>query len=167
MQNQIGGFEIGAVLGQLLDGIAAVAQDALVAVDERDLALAQRRVVERRVVAHHPEIVGLHLDLAQIDGADRVVRDGHFVGLARAIIGNGKRVPAHEIGLSAAGLRRRFDWIHCLSPLKRLQVKGANVHQLASTRKQKPTPSATLFHDCPTPSIACRSVHVEGQPHTN
>ena len=89
VQNQIGGFEIGAFLGQFLDGIAAVSQDAFVAVDERDLALTQGRVVEGRVVAHHPELVGFHLDLAQIDGADRVVLDRNFVGFSRAVIGNG------------------------------------------------------------------------------
>ena len=89
VQNQIGRFEISALLGQLLDRIAAVSQDAFVAVDEGDLALTQGRVVEGRVVAHHPEIVGLHLDLAQIDGADRVVLDRNFVGLSRAVIGDG------------------------------------------------------------------------------
>ena len=124
VQDQVGRFEVGAVLGQLLDGIAAVAQDALVAVDVGDLALAQRGVVERRIVAHHPEVVRFHFDLAQIERADRVVGDRHFVGLARAVVGDGERVPAHAIGLSAAGLRRRFNWIHCPKPPQTASGQG-------------------------------------------
>ena len=49
-QDQIRRLEIGAVLGQLLDRIAAIHQDALVAVDVGDLAPAGGRVHERRVV---------------------------------------------------------------------------------------------------------------------
>ena len=64
VQDQIGGFEVGAPLGQFLDGIAAVTQDARVPVNKSDFAPAQRRVGERRVVAHHAELVRLHLDLA-------------------------------------------------------------------------------------------------------
>ena len=89
MQNQISRFEVGAFLGQFLDRIAAVSQDAFVAVDERDLALTQGRIVEGRVVAHHPELIGFHFDLAQIGGVDRVVLDRNFVGFSRAVIGNG------------------------------------------------------------------------------
>ena len=76
MQNQISRFEIGAFLGQFLDRIAAVSQDAFVAVDVCDLALTQGRIVEGRVIAHHPEIVGVHFDLAQIGGANRVILMG-------------------------------------------------------------------------------------------
>src|SRR5438874_423688 len=43
-KNQVGGFEVVAVLGQLLDRIAAIEEDPLVAVDERDGAPAVRRV---------------------------------------------------------------------------------------------------------------------------
>ena len=60
-----------ALLGQLLDRIAAVAQDALVAVDERDRALARRGVHERRVVAQQAEVVGIHLDLPQVHARGR------------------------------------------------------------------------------------------------
>ena len=56
-QDQVGGLEEVAVLGQLLDRVAAIEQDALVAVDVGDPALARRRVHERRVVGHHPEVV--------------------------------------------------------------------------------------------------------------
>ena len=56
-QDQVRGLEKVAVLGQLLDRIAAVEQDALVAVDEGDPAPARGGVHERRVVGHHPELV--------------------------------------------------------------------------------------------------------------
>jgi hypothetical protein len=64
------------VLGELLDGVAAVLEDALVAVDERDAARGGRRVHERRVIGHEPEVGVLDLDLAQVHRADGVVRDG-------------------------------------------------------------------------------------------
>ena len=116
-KDQVGGFEIGAALGQLLDGVSAIAQDAGVAVDEGDFALAERRIVEGRIVTHHAEIALVHLDLAEIESADRIVGDGHFVGFTVTIVGNGERVPAHAIGLSDGRLRHWFDWIHvpCLS----------------------------------------------------
>src|SRR6266545_47653 len=61
------------VLGELLDRVAAVAEDSPVAIDEGDRALARRRVQESGVVAHQAELVLVGLDLAQIDPADRRV----------------------------------------------------------------------------------------------
>jgi hypothetical protein len=57
------------LLGELLDGVAAVLEDALVAVDERDAARGGRRVHERRVIGHEPEVGVLDLDLAQVHRA--------------------------------------------------------------------------------------------------
>ena len=128
VQDQISGFEVGAALGQFLDGIAAVAQDAGVAVNKGDFASAQRRVVERRVVAHHAELVRFHLDLAKIERADRVVGDRHFVGFARAVIGDGERVPAHacasQVVIWAGGLTESL-----LSASVRNPNEPANLHQ--------------------------------------
>ena len=73
VQEQIGSLEIGAFFGEVVDGIAAIAQDAGVAVDESDFADAGSGVVEGRIVAHHAEIGGFDFDLAQIGGADGVV----------------------------------------------------------------------------------------------
>src|ERR1700730_2490798 len=50
VQNQIGCLEVGAFLGQLLDGISAVSQDAFVTVNECYLAMAQGRITEGRVI---------------------------------------------------------------------------------------------------------------------
>ena len=77
---------------QLLDRVAAVEEDALVAVDERDPAAAGRGVHERRVVGHHAELVGRHLDLPQIRRADRAVLNRQLVLPARAVVGDRQRV---------------------------------------------------------------------------
>ena len=60
-------LEEARVLGELLDRVAAVAQDAGVAVDERDPAARRGGVEEGRVVRHQPQ-------LAEVGGADRAVR---------------------------------------------------------------------------------------------
>src|SRR5439155_1625824 len=51
-KDQIGDFQEGAPFRQLLDGISAIPQNTLVPVDERDRALARRRVHERGIVGH-------------------------------------------------------------------------------------------------------------------
>ena len=50
VEQQVAGLDEVAVLGELVDRIAAIEQDALVAVDEGDLRLAARRRGEARVV---------------------------------------------------------------------------------------------------------------------
>ena len=100
VEQQVGDLEVGALLGELLDRVAAVAQDALVAVDEGDGDSARRGVHERRVVGHQPEVVVVDLDLAQVHRADGPVRDGDLVGLAGSVVGDG------QAGVGAAGGRR-------------------------------------------------------------
>ena len=75
--------------------------------------MTKRRIAERRIVGHHPKVVGLHLDLAQIDRADGVVGDRKLVGLPRPVIGDGNRIPCHGFGPFSARLHFRFGWIHC------------------------------------------------------
>src|SRR6266478_5879609 len=65
-QKQVCGLQIRGFLRQLLDRVAPVTQDPLVAVNISDMADARSRVVVSRVVAYHSEIFGLHLDLPQI-----------------------------------------------------------------------------------------------------
>jgi len=77
--------------GKVLDGIAPVAQDAGVAVDESNFADAGRGVVEGGIVAHHAELGGVDFNLAQVGGADGVVDDGDFVIFTGAIVGDGQR----------------------------------------------------------------------------
>src|SRR5579863_5769550 len=116
-EDQVGGLEISAALGEFLDGVSAIAQDAGIAIDEGNLAFAEGRVVEGGVVAHHAEVALIQLDLPEVKSADGIVGNRHFVGFAVAIDGNGERVPGHAIGLSDGRLRRWLDWIHvlCLS----------------------------------------------------
>ena len=69
VEQQIADLEEVAVLGELLDRIAAIEQHALVAVDIGDLRLAARRRGEAGIVGEHP---GLAVELGDVDdvGAD-------------------------------------------------------------------------------------------------
>ena len=64
-----------AVLGEILDGVAAVAEDALVTVDERDARLARARVA---VPVVEGDVPGLRAELADVDG--RLVLRAHDHG---------------------------------------------------------------------------------------
>ena len=63
---QVGDLEEGRALAELLDRVAAVFEDAGVAVDVGDRGAAGGGVGEGRVVGHHPEFVLVDLDLAQV-----------------------------------------------------------------------------------------------------
>src|SRR5207244_13114821 len=65
-----------ALVGELLDRIAAIPQDTLVTVDVADRAATRRRVEKPRIVRHQADVVGRRLDLPQVDGADGTVLDG-------------------------------------------------------------------------------------------
>jgi hypothetical protein len=92
VDQQVGDLEEARVLGQLLDGVPAVAQDPGVTVDEGDLRADVGRVLERRVVGEQAEVVVAHLDLAQVHRADGTVLDRELVGLPGAVVGDGERV---------------------------------------------------------------------------
>ncbi len=102
-QQQVGGLEEVALLGQLLDRVAPVHQDALVAVDVGDLAAARRGVHERRVVGGEAEVVRVGLDLAQVHRLDGAVGDRHFVLLAGAVVGDGEGIGHKGLGPAAGG----------------------------------------------------------------
>ena len=87
-QQQVGDLQESAMLGQHFDGIAAVAQDAAIAIDVGDRALAGSRVHEGRVIGHEPEIVGAGLDLPQIHGADGAILNGQGIALSGAVVGD-------------------------------------------------------------------------------
>src|SRR5437762_4685690 len=90
MKEQVSGFQIRAFLREILDGIAAVTQNAGVAINKSDSADARSRVVERRVVTHHPEFFGIDFDLAEVGGPDGAVGDRDFVGFSGAIVSDGE-----------------------------------------------------------------------------
>src|SRR4029450_11169135 len=96
---QVGDLEIVGALRQLLDGIAAVAENTAVAVDLGDAADRRRGVGEGWVIGEEAEVVGIRPDLAEIHGADGAIGDRHLVGLARAIVSDGQGVGWHDHGL--------------------------------------------------------------------
>src|SRR5207302_10018041 len=92
VDQQVCRLEIRALFCQLLDGIPAVQQDALVAVDERDGAGARSGVHERRVVEHQSVIGIAGRQLLEGGGANGPVLDGNLDGLPSAIVSNGQGV---------------------------------------------------------------------------
>ena len=108
-QDQIGGLEERALVGELLDRVAAIHQHALVAVDVGDLAAARRGVHERRVVGSEAEVVVARLDLAQIHRLDGAVGDRDVVLLAGAVVGDGEGI-GHDCGARGPGLGARGGW---------------------------------------------------------
>ena len=95
-QEQVGDFEIGTVFGENVDGITAIAQDSLIAVNEGDRAAAGRGIHKGRVVGHQAEIFGASLDLAQIHRADGSVFDRKRVALSGAVVGDGYGILRHS-----------------------------------------------------------------------
>jgi hypothetical protein len=95
VEQQVGHLEEGGLLRELLDGVAAVLEDALVAVDEGDGAAAVGRVQERRVVTHQTEVLVTDLDLPERVGANRSVLDRDFVRFAGPVVRDRQRVLGH------------------------------------------------------------------------
>jgi hypothetical protein len=83
VQQEVGHLEIGGILGQLLDRIAPVAQDAHVTVEIGDRALAGCRGHEPRVV--EPDT---GQELRPLRRRDAPVLKGDLEGLAGAVVGD-------------------------------------------------------------------------------
>ena len=101
VDEQVGDLEIGRLLGELLDRIAAVLQDALVAVDVRDRRATRRRVHERRVVGHQAEVVVVDLDVSQRRRADGPVLDRHLVRATGPVVGDRQRLGSRGYAVTA------------------------------------------------------------------
>ena len=86
VHEQVGDLEVRRLLGELLDRIAAVLEDALVAVDVGDRRSTRGRVHEGRVIRHQAEVVVVDLDVAQCQRADRPVLDRHLVRATGAVV---------------------------------------------------------------------------------
>ena len=128
MQEQIRGFQIGAFFRQVFDGIAAITEDAGVAIDVRNPADARSGVVERRVVAHQAKIFWIHFNLAEVGGADGVVRDGDFVGLPSTIVDDGEGLAGRGGALFLSRCRCGEWGVHSNSSNSAEQLPGFPLH---------------------------------------
>ena len=108
VEQQVAGLQEVAVLGELIDRIAAVEQDAQVAIDVGDLGLAACRRGEARVVSEHAALVVELGDVEYVrtDGAvvDReipvLVADGNGAGF---LLGVRLGVHGRALDLAASG----------------------------------------------------------------
>ncbi len=87
---QVGDLEEGRLFAELLDRVAAVFEDAGVAVDVGDRGAAGGGVGEGRVVGQHAEFVLVDLDLAKVHRPHGAVGDRQLVGLTGAVVGDGE-----------------------------------------------------------------------------
>jgi hypothetical protein len=87
-KDQVRHFQEVGSLGQLFDRIAAVFENSLVAVYERNCTFGGRGVHQRRVVGHQTEVVFVRFDLTQIHRTHSPFLDRQLVRFARAIVGN-------------------------------------------------------------------------------
>ena len=123
VDQQVGDLQVAGVLAQLLDRVAAVLQDAGVAVDVGDRAAARGRVHVRRVVRHQPEVLLVGLDLPEVHRADGAVGDRQLVGAPGAVVGHRQRlrgrgaVAARALARGPA-LRVRRLGAHLASPVR-------------------------------------------------
>ncbi len=110
VEQEVSGLEERTLLRELLDRVAAVAEDPLVAVDIGDGAATGRRVHERRVVGHQPEIVLRRLDLPEIGGADGPVLNRELVALPGAVVDDRERVLRHCAGPRCGSRKDNRRW---------------------------------------------------------
>src|SRR4029079_17018922 len=78
VKQQIAGLDKAAVFGELIDRVAAIEQDALVAVDESDLRFAARRGRKARIVSEAPGVLVKRIDVDHV-GAQRALADRQFI----------------------------------------------------------------------------------------
>ena len=119
VDEQVRDLEERGVLGQLLDGVAAVLEDALVAVDVGDGAAGRRGVGEAGVVDRQAGIVLGLADLAEVAGTDGAVGDGELVLLARAVVANCQRVVLGHDGSPVTWRGRAAEMLPTNAQLRR------------------------------------------------
>jgi hypothetical protein len=91
VQQQVGDLEEGRVLGELLDRVAPVLEDAGVTVDVGDRAAAGRGVDEPRVVGRQARLA-VDGDLLEICGPDGPIRDRYLELAPGPVVANGERI---------------------------------------------------------------------------
>ena len=101
VEQKVCNFQIGCLLGKLVDGIATIAQYPLVAIDERYRAAAGGRVLEGGVIAQEPKVVLGHFDLAKVHGVHGAGGNRNRILAARPIIDNREVIWGHRLSLQA------------------------------------------------------------------
>ena len=93
-EDEVGHLEKRALLRELLDRVPAVAEDPLGAVNLRHRTPGGDGVRECRIIRHHPKLVRIDLDLAQVHGPDDVsFEDVDLVLLTRAVVSDRQTLP--------------------------------------------------------------------------
>src|SRR5436309_12881996 len=92
MDKEIGQLKNGTALGQFLDRVPTVAENALLAIDVGDGASAAGRVEKGWIVADYPRTGPVRRDLLEFGGRDRAIPYGNFVAAAGAVIDDGERL---------------------------------------------------------------------------
>src|SRR5215212_672877 len=105
VQQQVGDLQKCGALGELLDRVAAVFEDAGVAVDVGDRASAGGGVHEPWIVSGEPRLI-VDSNLFQICGPNRAVGDRDLILLTRPVVADAERI-GHAVNLrwrTSAGL---------------------------------------------------------------
>ena len=98
VDEEVGHLEEVGLLRQLLDRVAAVLEDALVAVDERDGRAARGGVHEAGVIGGQTRLLVGETDLSQVLGRDRVVGDRDVVLLTGPVVGDSQGILGRYVG---------------------------------------------------------------------
>ena len=131
VEQQITGLEKVAVLGEVVDRIAAVKQDTFVAVDERDLRLAARGRSEAGIVS---EDAGLTVKLADI----------HHFGAKRSLVERKRKILVAECQLASFGVRAGFCIHSRILAVRQPQQCGARGP--GANRRRNPADPALLAY---------------------
>ena len=147
VEQEVRDLEIGRLLRELLDRVAAVAQDAGVAVEEGDRAGTRRRRQERRVV--HAQI---RVELAQRRRREHAVVDVDRDLFAGAVVDDGDGVSHPRSPLDSSSPQRTYRGeLSCLRPTRRLLLAVQHREGLCDLR----TGVDGLDHRVDVPPFRC------------
>ena len=147
VEQEVAGLEEVAVLRQLFDGIAAIEQNALIAVDVGDLGLAASGRCVSGIVREHP---GLGVELADVD--DRRA-DRSLVDRKRALPVADDELAGFDVG---AGLRIHDRALGCVA---RWTARRAGVG-LVQLLRTPGTPAGEAALCVAHPSVRCKMARI-------
>src|SRR6202158_90339 len=115
VNQEVGDLEEGAAFGQLLDRIAAIAEDAALAIDEGDRAPTTRRVEEGGIIAEQSRAGPIGGDLLKVGSGNRTVPDRHLVATTGSVVRDAQRLFCHgspTLSASASALAGYVAALH-------------------------------------------------------